>query len=129
MFNFFIDRPIFSTVLSLIITLAGALAWTGLPVSQYPQIVPPQVQVATTFLSNYALLNLQDALARIPGVGLVRIFGARDYSMRIWLDPDKMARLGVTASDIQKVVQEQNVVAPAGRVGVPPVPKGQQMQY
>jgi len=233
MFNFFIDRPVFSTVISLIITLAGALAGFSLPISQYPQIVPPQVQVATTFaganadvvvqsvaapieqqingaknmlymdsksandgsynliitfdvgtnqdlaavdvqnrlavaqsslpadvirqgvivrkqstdflevialtspqrrfdttfLSNYALLNLQDALGRIPGVGLVRIFGARDFSMRIWVDPDKMARLGVTATDIQRVVQEQNVVAPAGRIGVPPVPAGQQMQY
>ncbi|RZI44030.1 multidrug efflux RND transporter permease subunit [Herbaspirillum sp. HC18] len=233
MFNFFIDRPVFSTVISLIITLAGALAAFGLPISQYPQIVPPQVQVTanfpganasvvtqsiaapieqqvngakgmiymdsksandgsysltvtfeigtnqdldavdvqnrvaiaqstlpadvvrqgitirkqstdflevlaltspdgrfdTTFLSNYALLNLQDTLSRIPGVGFVRIFGARDYSMRIWLDPDKMARLGVTAGDVQRVVSEQNVVAPAGRIGVPPVPSGQQMQY
>jgi multidrug efflux pump len=233
MVNFFIDRPIFSTVLSLIITLAGALAAFGLPVAQYPKIVPPQVQVSarfpgasaqvvsesiaapieeqvngaknmlymdskssndgsynlvvtfdvgtdqdlaavdvqnrvavaqsqlppdvirqgitirkqstdflevlsltspdkrygSVFLSNYALLNLQDALARIPGVGLVRIFGARDYSMRIWLNPDKMARLGVTAGDVVKVVQEQNVAAPAGSVGVPPTPPGQQMQY
>jgi hydrophobe/amphiphile efflux-1 (HAE1) family protein len=233
MFNFFIDRPVFSTVISLIITLAGALAAFGLPISQYPQIVPPQVQVTanfpgananvvtqsiaapieqqvngakgmiymdsksandgsytltvtfeigtnqdldavdvqnrvaiaqstlpadvlrqgitirkqstdflqvlaltspegrfdTTFMSNYALLNLQDTLARVPGVGLVRIFGARDYSIRIWLDPDKMARLSVTAGDVQRVIQEQNVVAPAGRIGVPPVPPGQQMQY
>jgi HAE1 family hydrophobic/amphiphilic exporter-1/multidrug efflux pump len=68
-------------------------------------------------------------LSRIPGVGFVRIFGARDYSMRIWLDPDKMARLGVTAGDVQRVIQEQNVVAPAGRIGVPPAPSGQQMQY
>jgi HAE1 family hydrophobic/amphiphilic exporter-1/multidrug efflux pump len=233
MLNFFIDRPVFSTVISLIITLAGALAAFELPVSQYPQIVPPQVQVSTafpganadvvtqsiaapieqqvngakgmlymdsksandgsysltvtfdigtnqdlaavdvqnrvaiaqstlpadvirqgitirkqstdflevlsltspdgrfdtTFMSNYALLNLQDVLSRIPGVGAVRIFGARDYSMRIWLDPAKMARLGVSAGDVQRVIQEQNVVAPAGRIGVPPVPPGQQMQY
>ena len=233
MFNFFIDRPVFSTVISLIITLAGLIAALGLPVTQFPQIVPPQVLVTTsfpganaeavvqsiaapieqqvngaknmlymdskgandgsynltitfdvgsnqdldavdvqnriaiaqsslpadvirqgitvrkqstdflevlalispdrrfdtTFLSNYALLNIQDTLSRIPGVGFVRIFGARDYSMRIWLDPDKMVRLGVTAADVQRVIQEQNVVAPAGRVGVPPVPAGQQMQY
>ncbi|HEX8963043.1 MAG TPA: efflux RND transporter permease subunit, partial [Rhodocyclaceae bacterium] len=233
MFNFFIDRPVFSTVISLIITLAGALAGFNLPIAQYPQIVPPQVQVTTafpganadvvtqsiaapieqqvngaksmiymdsksandgsynltvtfdvgtnqdldavdvqnrvaiaqpslppdvvrqgitirkqstdflevlavtaphgeydsTFLSNYALLNLQDALSRIPGVGYVRLFGARDYSMRIWLDPDKMARLGVTAGDVQRAIQEQNVAVPAGRIGVPPVPPGQQMQY
>jgi HAE1 family hydrophobic/amphiphilic exporter-1/multidrug efflux pump len=233
MFDFFIDRPIFSTVISLIITLAGLVASTGLPLAQYPQIVPPQVQVTTTFpganaetvaqsiaapleqqingarsmiymdsksandgtynlvvtfdvgtnqdlaavdvqnrvaiaqtslppdvlrqgvqlrkvstdflevfalispkhsfdnvfLSNYALLNIQDALSRIKGVGFVRIFGARDYSMRIWLDPDKMARLGITAGDVAKVIQEQNQVAPAGRVGLPPAPAGQQMQY
>ena len=233
MFNFFIDRPIFSSVISLIITLAGAVAALDLPITQYPQIVPPQVQVVTalpganasvvtqaiaapieqqvngaknmiymdsksandgtytltvtfevgsnqdlgavdvqnrvgiaqsqlpadvirngitirkqstdflqvialtspdrrydtTFLSNYALLNLQDALARVKGVGFVRLFGARDYSMRIWLDPEKMARLGVSAADVQRVVQEQNVVAPAGRIGVPPAPAGVPMQY
>ena len=233
MFNFFIDRPVFSTVISLIITLAGLVASFQLPIAQYPQIVPPQVQVTAifpgasadvvaqsiaspleqqingarnmiymnskssndgsynltvtfdvgtnqdlaavdvqnrvaiaqtslpqdvirqgvqirkqstdflevlaltspkrtydnVFLSNYALLNIQDALSRIKGVGFVRIFGARDYSMRIWLDPDKMARLGVTPGDVSKVIQEQNVVAPAGRMGVPPAPAGQQMQY
>lgn len=233
MFNFFIDRPVFSTVISLVITLAGLVAATGLPIAQYPQIVPPQVQVTASFpganaetvtnsiaapleqqingarnmiymdsksandgsynltvtfevgtnqdlaavdvqnrvaiaqtslpqdvirqgvqirkqstdflevlaftspkrtydnvfLSNYVLLNVQDALSRIRGVGFVRIFGARDYSMRVWLDPDKMARLGVTAGDVTKVIQEQNVVAPAGRLGVPPTPAGQQMQY
>src|SRR4051812_36582486 len=194
MFNFFIDRPVFSAVISLIISLAGGVAVLGLPITQYPQIVPPQVLVSTAFpganatvvaqsiaapieqqvngarnmiymdsksandgtynltltfdvgtnqdlaavdvqnrvaiaqtslpqdvirqgvqirkqstdflevlaltspkrtydnvfLSNYALLNLQDALSRINGVGFVRLFGARDYSMRIWLDPDKM---------------------------------------
>jgi hydrophobe/amphiphile efflux-1 (HAE1) family protein len=233
MFNFFIDRPVFSAVISLIISLAGAVAVLGLPITQYPQIVPPQVLVSTAFpganatvvaqsiaapieqqvngsknmiymdsksandgtytltvtfdvgtnqdlaavdvqnrvavaqsglpadvirqgiqvrkqstdflsvialtspdqrydsifLSNYALLNIQDAIARIPGVGFVRLFGARDYSMRIWLDPDKMARLGVTAGDVVRIVQEQNVVAPAGRIGVAPVPPGLQMQY
>ncbi|HTO50858.1 MAG TPA: multidrug efflux RND transporter permease subunit [Burkholderiales bacterium] len=233
MFDFFIDRPVLSSVISLIITLSGVVAWLGLPIAQYPQIVPPQVQVATSFpgasasvvaqsiaapleqqingaksmiymdsksandgsynlivtfdvgtnqdlaavdvqnrvaiaqtslppdvlrqgvqirkqstdflqvialispkrtydnvfLSNYLLLNVQDALARIKGVGFVRIFGARDYSMRIWLDPEKMARLGITAGDVVRVVQEQNVVVPAGRVGLAPNPSGQQMQY
>ncbi len=233
MFNFFIDRPVLSTVLSLVITLAGLVASLGLPLSQYPQIVPPQVQVTANFpganaetvaqsiaapleqqingaknmiymgsksandgsysltvtfdvgtnqdiaavdvqnrvaiaqnslppdvlrqgvqirkvstdflevfalvspnhtydnvfLSNYALLNVQDALSRIKGVGFVRIFGARDYSMRIWLDPDKMARLGVSAGDINKIVLEQNQVAPAGRVGQAPSSSFQQMQY
>ncbi len=233
MFNFFIERPIFSAVIALIITLVGALAMFRLPIAQYPQVVPPQVTVSTAFpgananvvvqsvaapieqqvngatdmlymgsksgndgsytltvtfdvgtdqnidavdvqnrvavaqsqlpadvirngitirkassdflevialtspqqrydavfLSNYALLNLYDALGRVPGVGTVRIFGERDYSMRVWLDADKMARLGVTATDVANVINEQNVVAPAGSIGSPPVPHGQQMQY
>src|SRR5258705_60542 len=233
MLNFFIERPVFSTVIALLMILVGVLAGVGLPIAQYPQVVPPQVTVNavfpganadvvsqsvaasieqqvngaqdmlymasksgndgtysltvtfdigtdknidqievqnrvaiaqnqlpaevlrngitvrkstsdflqvisltsperrydTVFLSNYALLNLYDALGRVPGVGQVRIFGARDYSMRIWLDPERMARLGGTATDISSVIREQRVVAPAGSVGVPPVPQGQQMQY
>src|SRR5215813_12753264 len=233
MLNFFIERPVLSTVIALIMVLTGALAAFGLPIAQYPQVVPPQVTVNTTlpggnaevvaqsvaapieqqvngsqdmlymasksgndgsysltvtfeigtdknidqvevqnrvaiaqsqlppdvvrngisvrkatsdflevitlksperrydtvFLSNYALLNLYDALARVKGVGQVRIFGARDYSMRIWLDPEKMAHRGVTAIDVANIVREQNVIAPAGSIGVPPVPSGQQMQY
>ena len=233
MFNFFIDRPVLSTVIALLITLTGVVAVIELPIAQYPQIVPPQVQVTTSFpganaqvvsesiaapieqqvngaqgmiymssksdnagaytltvtfdvginqndaavdvqnrvgiaqsqlppdvirqgitirkvstdflevlaltspdrrydnvfISNYALLNVQDALARVRGVGQIRLFGARDYSMRIWLDPDRMARLGVTVNDVQRAVAEQNVVAPAGQLGVPPAPQGQQMQY
>jgi hydrophobe/amphiphile efflux-1 (HAE1) family protein len=233
MLNFFIGRPVLSTVIALVMILTGALAAFGLPISQYPQVVPPQVTVTTSlpganaeivsqsvaaaieqqvngsqdmlymgsksgndgsysltvtfeigtdknidqvevqnrvaiaqpqlppdvvrngitvrkatsdflevitlksperrydtvFLSNYALLNLYDALARVKGVGQVRIFGARDYSMRIWLDPEKMAHRGVTAIDVSNIVREQNVIAPAGSIGVPPVPSGQQMQY
>src|SRR5467141_394316 len=233
MLNFFIERPVLSTVIALIMILSGALAALGLPIAQYPQVVPPQVTVNaafpgananvvsesvaasieqqvngaqdmlymssksgndgtysltvtfeigsdknidqievqnrvaiaqpqlpaevirngitvrkatsdflevitlisperrydTVFLSNYALLNLYDALGRVKGVGQVRIFGARDYSMRIWLDPERMGRLGVTATDISNIVREQNVVVPAGAVGLPLVPQGQQMQY
>jgi HAE1 family hydrophobic/amphiphilic exporter-1/multidrug efflux pump len=233
MFNYFIERPVFSTVIALVMILVGVLSIFGLPIAQYPQVVPPQVSVTTSFaganaevvaqsvaapieqqvngsqdmlymssksgndgsysltvtfdigtdknidavevqnrvaiaqsqlpadvirngisvrksttdflevialtsperrydgvfLSNYALLNLYDALGRVRGVGQVRIFGARDYSMRIWLNPERMARLGVTATDIANVVREQNVVAPAGSLGLPPVPAGQQMQY
>jgi HAE1 family hydrophobic/amphiphilic exporter-1/multidrug efflux pump len=231
--NFFIERPVFSTVIALIMIAVGSLAALELPIAQYPQVVPPQVTVTTSFpganadvvaqsvaapveqqvngsqdmlymssksgndgsysltvtfdigtdknidavevqnrvaiaqsqlpadvirngitvrksttdflevialtsperrydgvfLSNYALLNLYDSLGRVPGVGQVRIFGARDYSMRIWLNPERMARLGVTASDIAGVVREQNVVAPSGGLGLPPVPQGQQLQY
>ncbi len=207
MFNFFIERPVFSTVIALIMILIGGLSILGLPIAQYPQVVPPQVTVSTSFpganadvvaqsvaapieqqvngsqdmlymgsksgndgsytltvtfdigtdknidavevqnrvsiaqsqlpadvirngitvrktstdflevialtspegrydgifLRNYALLNLYDALGRVRGVGQVRIFGARDYSMRIWLNPERMARLGVTATDTARV--------------------------
>jgi HAE1 family hydrophobic/amphiphilic exporter-1/multidrug efflux pump len=217
MLNFFIERPVLSTVIALVMILTGALAAFGLPIAQYPQVVPPQVTVNTSlpganaeivsqsvaaaieqqvngsqdmlymssksgndgsysltvtfeigtdknidqvevqnrvaiaqpqlppdvvrngitvrkattdflevitlksperrydtvFLSNYALLNLYDALARVKGVGQVRIFGARDYSMRIWLDPEKMAHRGVTAVDVANIVREQNVIGPA----------------
>src|SRR2546429_7266628 len=224
MLNFFIERPVFSTVIALIMILVGVLAALGLPVAQYPQVVPPQVTVTTSFpganaevvaqsvaasieqevngsqdmlymssksgndgsysltvtfeigtdknidavevqnrvaiaqsqlptdvirngitvrksttdflevialtsperrydavfLSNYKLLNLFDALGRVPGVGQVRIFGARDYSMRVWLNPERMVWIRDTASDIAGVIREQNVVAPAGSVSLPP---------
>src|SRR6202795_1618754 len=233
MLNFFIERPVFSTVIALLMVLVGALAAVELPIAQYPQVVPPQVTVTAAFpganadvvsqsvaasieqqvngaqdmlymssksgndgcysltvtfdigtdknidaievqnrvaiaqsqlpadvirngitvrksttdflevialtspelrydavfLSNYALLNLYDALGRVPGVGQVRIFGARDYSMRIWLNPERMARLGVPAPELAGVIREQNVVVPAGGLGLPPIPQGQQMQY
>jgi HAE1 family hydrophobic/amphiphilic exporter-1/multidrug efflux pump len=231
--DFFIDRPIFATVLSIVITLAGGIALTQLPIARYPPITPPTIVVNTTFpgadaatveqsvaapieqqvngvphmlymssksgndgsysltvtfdvgtdqdiasvevqnkvaiaqrqlpqevvrqgvtvtkrqpqilmlvtlratdpkfdylfLSNYATLNVVDALARVPGIGQVTVFGARDYGMRIWLDPEKMAHLGVTTQDIAGVLQEQNVVAPAGTVGAEPAPRGQEKQY
>jgi multidrug efflux pump len=233
MLNFFIERPVFSSVIALLMVLVGTLAALGLPIAQYPQVVPPQVQVSATFpganadvvaqsvaapieqqvngaqdmlymdsksgndgsytltvtfdigtdknidavevqnryaiaqsqlpsdvirngvtvrkttsdflevialtspdrrydtvfISNYVLLNLYDALGRVPGVGQVKIFGERDYSMRIWLDPERMARLGVTAPDVANVVREQNVIAPSGSFGLPPAPQGQQLQY
>ena len=233
MINFFIDRPIFSTVLAIIITLAGLVSLSSLPIARFPQITPPTIVVSTTFpgadaatieqsvaapieeqvngvpnmiymdsksandgsytltvtfavgtdqdiaavdvqnqvaiaqrqlpqqvlqqgitvakrqpqillvvaigsdnpdydylfLSNFATLHVYDALARVHGVGQVVVLGARDYGMRIWLDPGKMARLGVTTGDIRDILNEQNVVAPAGTVGGPPAVPGQQMQY
>jgi len=231
--NFFIDRPIFATVLAIVITLAGTIAFLLLPVARFPQITPPAVVVSATFpgadastieqsvaapievqvngvpnmiymdsrsandgtytlnvtfevgaaqdiaavdvqnqvaiaqrqlppdvlrqgvsitkrqpqpllfvavkatdprydylfLSNFATLQVYDALARVRGVGQVVQFGARDYGMRIWLDPGRMSRLGVTTQDIASVINEQNVVAPAGIVGAEPAPPGQQMTY
>ena len=81
------------------------------------------------FLSNYVSLHVYDAIARVPGIGQVSVFGARDYGMRIWLDPEKMAQLGVTTQDVVSVLREQNVVAPARTIGGEPAPRGQQLQY
>jgi multidrug efflux pump len=81
------------------------------------------------YLSNYATIQLKDILARIDGVGDVTLLGALDYSMRVWLDPDKLASRNLTASDVSKVLKEQNVQVAAGRLGQPPVPRGQQFQY
>src|SRR5580693_3621636 len=233
MIDYFIDHPIFSTVLATIITIAGAVSLSGLPVARFPQITPPTIVVSTSFpgadagtieqsiaapieqqvngvphmiymdsksasdgsytltvtfevgadqdiaavdvqnqvaiaqrqlpqqvlqqgitvakrqpqillavaigsddprydylfLSNFATLHVYDALARVHGVGQVVVFGARDYGMRIWLDPAKMARLSVTTQDVSTILTEQNVVAPAGTVGAEPALPGQEMQY
>jgi HAE1 family hydrophobic/amphiphilic exporter-1 len=81
------------------------------------------------FLANYAIINLQYALTRIQGVGQVQIFGAGPYAMRIWVNPDTLANLGVTVTDIINAVKAQNKVNPAGQVGGEPVPQGQQYTY
>jgi hydrophobic/amphiphilic exporter-1 (mainly G- bacteria), HAE1 family len=81
------------------------------------------------FLANYATINLQYALTRVPGVSQVQIYGAGPYAMRIWVNPDRLARLGVTVSDITNAVKAQNKVNPAGQIGGEPVPPGQQFTY
>src|SRR5437016_9873468 len=81
------------------------------------------------YLSNYATIQLLDALARLEGVGDVFTFGGQDYSMRVWLDPDKLASRNLSADDVVKVLREQNVQVAAGQIGQPPVPKGQDFQY
>ncbi len=81
------------------------------------------------FLSNYAVINLQNPLARLPGVALVRIFGAGPYSMRVWLDPLKLDSLGITTADVQNAIQGQNDQVALGQLGAPPVPKGQPFQF
>src|SRR6266508_6298147 len=222
--KFFIQRPIFAAVLSLMIVAAGAIALFQLPISEYPEVVPPSVvvralypgaspkvvaeTVATpleeaingvegmlymssqattdglmtlnvtfrlgtdpdkaqqlvqnrvaqaeprlpsevrtlgittvksapdltmvvhllspngrydmTYLRNYAVLNVKDRLARIEGVGQVLLFGSGDYSMRVWLDPRKVAERGLSAGDIVRAIREQNVQAAAGVVGASP---------
>jgi len=233
MTKFFITRPIFASVLSIIIVLAGIAAAMQLPVAQYPQITPPVVQVTARypgasaetliktvaapieeqlsgvddllyfnssadssgqltitvtfeigtdidlatfnisnrvntalsrlpdevrrsgitiqkrandlllvfavtsenkthtplFLSNYITNHFLDELKRTEGVGEARIFGTQDYSMRIWLQPDKMAKLGITTSDIASAIRTQNAQYAAGKIGQEPAVKDQQLVY
>ena len=230
--QFFISRPIFAGVLSALIFLAGLIALPELPISEYPEVVPPtvvvkatypganpkviaetvaspleqsingvegmlyqssqatadgvmtltitfalgtdvdkaQVQVQnrvsqalpklpdvvqrlgvitnkaspdltmvvhlvspdnrydTLYLSNYALLRVKDELARLDGVGDVQVFGAGQFSMRIWLDPEKVASRGLTADDIVKSIREQNIQVAAGQLGAPPLPSATEFQ-
>src|SRR5215510_3671135 len=81
------------------------------------------------YLSNYATLNVKDVLARVTGVGDVTFLGPRDYSMRIWLDPEKTASMGMSPSEVVAKLREQNKQVPAGRVGQPPAPAGLAFQY
>jgi hydrophobic/amphiphilic exporter-1 (mainly G- bacteria), HAE1 family len=81
------------------------------------------------FLGNYATINVNDALLRVPGVGQVTNFGAADYAMRVWVKPDQLTKLGMTVSDLTTAVQQQSAVNPAGQIGAEPAPKGQQFTY
>ena len=81
------------------------------------------------YLSNYATIHLKDAMARVEGVGDVAILGQQDYSMRVWLDPDKLQSRNLTVNDVIRVLREQNVQVAAGQIGQPPVPNGQDFQY
>ena len=235
--HFFIDRPIFAAVLSILITIAGSVAVLGLPVAQYPEITPPTVLVTASYpganaqtvldtvaapieqqvsgvenalymtsqctndgnyslmvtfkegmdanmaqvlvqnrvslglpvvpdlvqrqgvpvkkispstmmivnlvsgkgddgqavyddlyLSNYATIQIRDELLRLPGVGNVTFMGERDYSMRAWLNPEKMASLGLTTDQVVMALNQQNLQVAAGSIGQQPVPTGQQFQ-
>ena len=231
--KFFIDRPIFSTVLAIVIMIAGGAAFTGLPVEQYPEIVPPEVEVRATyagadastlaesvaapleqaingvddmlymtsgssdagtmnlsvtfatgtdpdqatidvnnrvqralpqlpqevrdqgvvvnkksssllmvitliseneefdtkFLSNYGLINILDSLKRVPGIGDARLFGAQDYSIRVWFDPAKLAHFNLTQDDIAEAIREQNAQFAAGKFNDSPNKEGEAFTY
>ena len=230
--KYFIERPIFANVIAIVTVIIGVLFLLQLPVAQYPQIVPPTIQISSrypgasaqvvadtiatpieqavngveraiymssssgsdgsytltitfdigtdldksialvqnlvntslsqlpggaqqqgvtvkkvspnillvlslysdddrydaTFLSNYGIINLQNPLARLPGMGQVRVFGAGPYSIRVWLDPSRLQNFGLKASDVVAAIQGQNVEVAAGQLGVPPVPENQPSQ-
>jgi hydrophobic/amphiphilic exporter-1 (mainly G- bacteria), HAE1 family len=231
--EFFVRRPIVAIVIAILMTMAGAVAMTKLPTAQYPDIVPPQIKVTTTytgadavtieqsvatpleqqmngvdnmiymqstnandgtmtenvtfdvetdinldqvntqnrvsqaqpnlpadvnqfgmtvkkstsnplimvalyspkgtydslFLGNYATINVNDALYRVPGVGQIQNYGTADYAMRIWVKPDRLASLGLTVPDLLNAVKQQSTVNPSGGVGTEPAPKGQEFTY
>src|SRR5437764_12707129 len=92
-------------------------------------LFPPDARYDEVYLRNYATLQVKDVLARIPGAGDVEIFGSGDYAMRVWLDPDKVAAKGLTASDVVAAIREQNVQVAAGGVGQQPVKKQVAMEF
>ena len=107
------------------VTIKKSLAFPLIVISLYS----PDGRYDAAFLSNYALININDALLRVKGVGDIRNLGSSDYSMRIWLKPDVCARLGLTVTDVQNALRSQNVVNPAGQVGAEPAPPGQQLTF
>jgi hydrophobe/amphiphile efflux-1 (HAE1) family protein len=92
-------------------------------------LISPDDSRDELYLANYATLQVVDVLARVPGVGQVTVFNGRDYGMRLWLNPDTLASLSVTAGDVADAVRDQNLQAAAGQIGQPPAPRGQQFQY
>ena len=91
-------------------------------------LVSPDGRYDPVYLRNYALLNVRNELARLPGAGQVVVFGAGDYAMRVWLDPNKVAARGLSASDVVQAIREQNLQVAAGVVGAPPMPNPQAYQ-
>ena len=107
------------------VTIKKSLAFPLIVISLYS----PDGRYDASFLTNYATINVNDALLRIRGVGDIRNLGASDYAMRVWLRPDVLARLGLTVLDVENAVRSQNVVNPAGQVGAEPAQPGQQFTY
>src|SRR5262249_465397 len=101
---------------------------TGFPML-IMSLVSPHDTYDSLFLANYANINIIDALYPVPRAGDVRIFGAGDYAMRIWVKPDRLAKLGLTVPDLVRAVQQQSTVNPSGQIGAQPAPHGQEMTY
>jgi len=96
---------------------------------QVVNLYSPDDRFDSLFLSNYAWINLRDVLARLPGVGDVIVFGAGQYSMRVWLDPEVLKSYSLDPNDVVAAIQQQNLQVPAGQVGMPPTPAGQNFQF
>src|SRR6478609_9691100 len=92
-------------------------------------VYSPTDSYDANFLINYGGINLRDQILRIPGIAQVDLFGGTDYGMRIWMKPDRLAKLGLTPADVIKAIKEQNLQAPAGKVGGPPTPENQDFTY
>jgi HAE1 family hydrophobic/amphiphilic exporter-1 len=101
---------------------------TGFPL-MVMSLTSPGGSYDSLFLSNYATINILDALYRVPGVGEIRIFGAGDYALRIWVNPDSLSRLGLTVPDLARAIQQQSAVNPSGQIGARPGPTGQEYTY
>src|SRR5713226_8868309 len=89
----------------------------------------PNGTLDAQFLANYSYINLNDQLTRVPGIGSVQVFGAGQYAMRLWVRPDRLAKLSITVPEIVSAIQVQNTVNPAGQVGSEPIPNGQEFTY
>ena len=100
----------------------------GIPLLVFT-ITSPNKTWDQNFLSNYVVINIKDELARVPGIGQVNIFGAANYAMRVWVDPDTIAKLGLTVTDLVNAISAQNVVNPAGTIGGEPAPPGRKFTY
>ena len=107
------------------VTIKKSLAFPLIVISLYS----PDGRYDPEFLANYGLINVNDALLRVKGVGDIRNFGSSDYALRVWLRPERLARLSLTVTDVQNAIRAQNVVNPAGQIGGEPSPNGQQLTY
>src|SRR4030095_9592256 len=92
-------------------------------------VYSPKGTYDALFLTNYAFININNPMARVPGVGHVAIFGAGNYAMRFWLDPDTLSKLGITVTEILDALKNQNTVNPAGQIGGQPVATRQQLHH
>src|ERR671927_418776 len=96
---------------------------------QIVTLTSPDSRYDSLYLANYATIRLKDEIARLPGVGNVSVFGAGQYSMRVWLDPARMQARGLTTQDVVQALQQQSEQVTAGQIGSPPTPAGQAFQY